>query len=102
MVVNALVPILVSAILAGFFGALKYYSNTIGPEPEKFELKKFLPIITISVLVSVGFAFGAGDMLNADQIVEYLTANFTLVMFVNTVYTMILKKYPNALDFLIP
>ena len=88
--------------MAGFFGALKYYSNTIGPEPEKFEIKKFLPIITISVIVSVGFAVGAGDMLNADQVVEYLTANFTLVMFVNTIYGMILKKYPNALSFLTP
>jgi len=102
MVTNALIPILVSAAMAGFFGALKYYSNTIGPEPEKFEIKKFLPIITISVIVSVGFAVGAGDMLNADQVVEYLTANFTLVMFVNTIYGMILKKYPDALSFLTP
>lgn len=95
---NALVPILVSAGVAGFFGALKYYSNTLGPNPEQFELKKFIPIVTISLIVSIGFAIGAGNMLNAEQIVEYLTANFTLVIFANTVYGMIIKRYPNLLS----
>jgi ethanolamine transporter EutH len=102
MVVNALIPILISALTAGLFGALKFYSNTLGSDPETFELKKFLPIVVLSVIISVGFAFGAGDMITSDQIVEYLTANFMLVIFANTVYSIVQKKYPNLLSFLTP
>lgn len=90
---SIIVPVLVSAGVAGMFGALKYYSNTIGPNPEDFSLRKFAPIMILSIIISVGFAFGANQMFTADMILEYLTANFTLVAFANTAFSIILKKF---------
>lgn len=92
MDVNIIYPVLTSAFVAGLFGALKYYSNTIGTNPEQFSMMKFAPIVILSVIVSVGFALGANQMFTADMIVEYLTANFTLVAFANTVFSIMLKK----------
>jgi len=90
---SIIVPTVVSALVAGLYGAIKYYSNTLGPNAEQFDMNKFIPIVVISILISIGFAVGANQMFTADQIVEYLGANFTLVIFANTVYTIILKKF---------
>lgn len=90
----ALIPLLLSAIVAGLFGALKYYSNILGSNPETFELGKFIPILIISIILSIGFVLSGGSTGTAEEISKFISANFLLVMFANTVWTIILKKYP--------
>lgn len=93
MLTNALVSILLSAMVAGFFGALKFYSNTLGPNPETFDLSKFAPIMILSVIISVGFALYQGVVMTPEGITEFVSANFILVLFANTVYSIVLKYY---------
>jgi len=90
-----IVTIIMNALVAGLFGALKYYSNTLGPNPEQFDMKKFVPIMILSVIVSAGMIVGSQDV-TADRINDFLTANFTLVVFANTVYSIVVKKYFNS------
>lgn len=93
--VNALIALVLSAIVVGLFAALKYYSNTVGSNPETFEMKKFLPIMTLSIVISVTLALVNGVSMTAEGIAEYMTANFTLVLFANTLWTILAKKYPS-------
>jgi hypothetical protein len=88
-----ILPILISALVAGIFGALKYYSNTLGPNPETFDLSKFAPIMILSIIISVGFAVFNGVAMTPEGITEFVTANFVLVLFANTVWTVITKWY---------
>lgn len=96
----ALIPLILSALAAGFFGALKYYSNILGSEPEKFELAKFMPIVIISIIISLAFALTGGSVSTAEEISAFITGNFLLVIFVNTIWTIILKKYPGLAELL--
>lgn len=86
---------LLSVIVAGFFAALKYYSNTIGSNPENFDLNKLAPILIISVAVSIGMYLGAGTVIEQEALVDFITANFLLVIFANTGWTILVKKYPS-------
>lgn len=87
------ISIIISAIVAGMFGALKYYSNTLGSNPESFDMRKFAPILIISVIVSFGMVVSGGDMATAEGIKNYITDNFILVIFANTALTIVEKWY---------
>ncbi len=95
MINAALLSAVLSAILVGFFAALKYYSNTLGPTPESFDYNKFIPIFILSVAVSVGMVIGTGNAVGPDQVNDFLAMNFLLVMFANTGWTILTKKYPS-------
>lgn len=103
MIYSALVSILVSAVVVGIFGALKYYSNSVDPtNPESFEIKKFAPILVISILISLGMAYYYGDITTPELLSDFLSKNFLLVMFVNTGWTILLKKFPSFGDYFLP
>lgn len=95
MINAALLSAVLSAIAVGFFAALKYYSNTLGPNPESFDYNKFIPIFVLSVAVSIGMVLGTGNAITSDQVNNFLTLNFMLVLFANTGWTILVKKYPS-------
>jgi hypothetical protein len=87
------ISIIISAVVAGLFGALKYYSNTLGTNPETFDMRKFIPILIISVVVSIGMVVSGGDMATAEGLRQYIEENFIVVIFANTALTIIEKWY---------
>jgi len=87
------IAIVINTLVVALFAALKYYSNTIGPNPEEFSLSKFAPILIISVLVGIGLSLSTGgSAMEVDQIVTFISENFMLVIFINTLYSIIMKK----------
>jgi hypothetical protein len=89
------IPVLISAFMVGLFGAMKFYSNTLGSNPESFDLRKFAPLAILGIAFSVGSALMYGAFVDAAQVAEYISVNFMWVLFINTVLTIIGKKFPS-------
>lgn len=89
--IQAIITVIASAIMAGLFGALKYYSNTLGDNPESFDLGKFTPIAILGIGISLVMAVFASTPMTASDIATYITGNFFLVVFANTLWTAFLK-----------
>lgn len=88
LTINA-IPIIISAALVGLYGGVKYYSKSLGTNPEAFEMKKFIPIVILSIVVSVGYSI-SGATLSPEEIATFVAENFTLVIFIDqalTIYT---------------
>ena len=86
------IGLILSNISTGLFGAMKYYQNTLGDNPENFELEKFAPIAILGIVISVGM-FAVGAPMDAVAIGEFIGVNFFLVVVFNTLYTIVKKKY---------
>lgn len=87
-----IIGLILSNISTGLFGAMKYYQNTLGSNPENFELEKFAPIAVLGVVISLGM-FMAGAPMDAIAIGEFIGVNFFLVVVFNTLYTIAKKKW---------
>jgi hypothetical protein len=97
MIESALISVILGSITVGLFGALKFYSNTLGNNPESFDLKKFAPIMIVGISFSIIMALTGNVEMTAQSIGEFISANFILVIFVNTIITILLKKlYPST------
>jgi uncharacterized membrane protein YiaA len=87
-----IIGLILSNISTGLFGAMKYYQNTLGNNPESFEIEKFAPIAILGIVISVGMLL-VGTPMDAVQIGEFIGVNFFLVVVFNTIYTILKKKY---------
>lgn len=90
---QAVVSIILSATTVGLFGALKYYSNTLGNNPESFDIMKFAPIAVLGIIISIGSAIFGDLQMTQEGISQFIAANFILVVFANTAWTIIQKKF---------
>lgn len=88
-ITTAIIPVIISAIFVGFYGAIKYYSKTLGTNPEAFDINKFLPIVMVSIVMAIIMSLSGA--VTTDNMVEFLSANFTLVVFVDVFLTTYLR-----------
>jgi hypothetical protein len=86
----AALPIVFTAVMVGFYGALKYYAKSLGTNPEAFEMNKFLPIVIVSIVVSVAMSLSGAISTTADML-AFLGENFTLVIFVDVFITTYIR-----------
>lgn len=88
--IQSVIVLLMSAVSAGLYGAIKYYANKI--DGETFDIEKFMPIAILSIGVSIIFALG-GVPTDPVGIAEYIGLNGFLVIMANTIYGYIRKRF---------
>jgi len=85
--------VLIPSIFNAAWAALKYYSNTIGNNPETFDMRKFLPFVILGVGISIYTALTLQDVTSSEQIIAIMGQNLGYLVTINLIIDII-KKQP--------
>ena len=88
LVVLVIFPSVVNAIWA----SLKYYSNTLGSNPESFEIRRFIPFVIIGLCISLANAFTVGGAIGADEVFRLIGENLGYLVTVNVLIEIVMKS----------
>lgn len=89
---STLVALFIPTLMAAIYGALKYYSKTIGPSPEQFNINKFVPFLVLGLLVGFFNVYTSGTALTEDQIIMYMEQSTGMLVLIETILQILARS----------